>query len=359
MTNRLMIITTFVLLISAIIALPAYPNESIKDSPRPGEVISSRVDRIMSIAEDNPEQPRSYHGQVVRWKGMLRKISGKKGSGFLLNVGKNLDVRVKTRPDFKFPNGRDNVPAEIEGRIVEDKGIFSHLEMIDIKIKIVEKKQLAGKNRRISGGYGRRGTRISFKEAPPLDIPAEKLVDRLECWISTFRNGLSRSQNRSIARWIVSFSKLHGVDWRLSSSLIAAESAYRVRAVSSAGARGLGQLMPGTAKALGVSDSFDPRQNIEGSIKYISGILREWKGYDDRVSRALAGYNAGPHRVRQYNGIPPYRETIDYIKSIKKYYGELQLDENTCFYNTPIGGGRACPLNHHRAKSKSKISALR
>ncbi len=97
------------------------------------------------------------------------------------------------------------------------------------------------------------------------------------------------------------------------SSVIKAESNYRPTAVSKKGARGLMQLMPATATELGVTNPFDPRANVEAGAAHLSALLDKY--HDDPI-KALAAYNAGAHRVKQYNGVPPYRETRAYISKI-------------------------------------------
>jgi len=97
------------------------------------------------------------------------------------------------------------------------------------------------------------------------------------------------------------------------SSVIMAESNFKTHAVSKKGALGLMQLMPSTAAQLGVVDPFDPRANVEAGAAHLSALLDLY--HDDPV-KALAAYNAGAHRVKQYNGVPPYRETLAYINKI-------------------------------------------
>jgi soluble lytic murein transglycosylase-like protein len=124
-------------------------------------------------------------------------------------------------------------------------------------------------------------------------------------------------------------ASLHRIPAELIHSIIRAESAYDSRAVSHKGAMGLMQLMPATAKAYGVKDAFDPRQNIQGGVRYLKDLI---KLYDADTKLVLAAYNAGQEAVRKYGGVPPYLETRNYIKRVQTSFKKSTITGRTRIY---------------------------
>ena len=132
---------------------------------------------------------------------------------------------------------------------------------------------------------------------------------------------LQNASKSQIMDMVTQISKKHGVDDKLVKALIKQESGFNTKATSPKGAMGLMQLMPATAESMGVSDAYNPSQNIEGGVKYLKGLLDR---FDNNKELALAAYNAGPTAVKKYGGIPPYKETQNYVNSIMSAYEQMK-----------------------------------
>jgi soluble lytic murein transglycosylase-like protein len=125
--------------------------------------------------------------------------------------------------------------------------------------------------------------------------------------------------NAQFGQFIQSASKRFNVDADLISSVIAIESNFNPKAVSRRNARGLMQLIPGTASRFGVQNIFDPQENINGGAQYLGELLHR---YDNNLILALAAYNAGPQRVQKYGTVPPFAETQSYVRRVKRSYDQ-------------------------------------
>ncbi|MGQ4807458.1 Membrane-bound lytic murein transglycosylase F [Candidatus Entotheonellaceae bacterium PAL068K] len=139
----------------------------------------------------------------------------------------------------------------------------------------------------------------------------------------------------SSTRHLISeLARQHNIEPRLLQAIIQVESDFNPRAVSHAGAQGLMQLMPMTAKRYHVADPFDPRANIEGGIRYLQHLFRRFHG---DMRRVLAAYNAGEHAVRRYNDVPPYPETRRYVERVMALYGGTPTPRKIYRYRTTNG----------------------
>jgi soluble lytic murein transglycosylase-like protein len=148
---------------------------------------------------------------------------------------------------------------------------------------------------------------------------------------------------------VESASGTYRMDPDLVNSVIRAESGFNVRAVSPKGAQGLMQLMPQTASQLGVQNAFDPQANVEGGTRYLRELLER---YDFDLIKALAAYNAGPQRVEQYGGVPPYYETKAYVARIVRDFNKKKLAQK----NVQAATAPATPKTPAKGKTKPAVS---
>lgn len=160
------------------------------------------------------------------------------------------------------------------------------------------------------------------------NLPHDQVIPYYARFIRERNPRLAERQALDIAEGIVGFSIRYGVDARLILAMVMTESGFRPDATSRAGAMGLGQLMPGTARGLGITDAYDTFQNLWGTVRVIRGHIDRYGrqvGHNtyDALVLALAAYNAGSGNVRRHGGVPPFRETQNYIQRVIGLYRAL------------------------------------
>jgi soluble lytic murein transglycosylase-like protein len=154
---------------------------------------------------------------------------------------------------------------------------------------------------------------------------------------------------------INSIGDLQHIDPDLINSVIHAESGFNPRAVSPKGAQGLMQLMPQTASHLGVANAFDPRANVEGGTRYLRELLER---YNFDLIKALAAYNAGPQRVEQYRGLPPYLETRAYVARVVRDFNRKKVAERKTSSATRTSGNKIQAGRPHGSAKPAAVPVL-
>lgn len=175
-------------------------------------------------------------------------------------------------------------------------------------------------------------TRRALPEKPPTvasdqwNLPASDALPYYISFIKNHNKKLPAAEAERIAKGVIGFSLQYGVDARLIMAMVICESDFRPGLVSRAGAMGLGQLMPGTARGLGVKNPFDSVDNLYGTVKLVRRHLDKYQreaGEYDGLVLSLAAYNAGPGAVRRHGGVPPFRETQNYVRKVISTYRRL------------------------------------
>ncbi len=183
-----------------------------------------------------------------------------------------------------------------------------------------------------------------FEELPPEVTPTPTVATK-----PAAASALNTASRQDLDTVIKTASGTYRLDPDLVNSVIRAESGFNVRAVSPKGAQGLMQLMPQTASQLGVQNAFDPQANVEGGTRYLRELLER---YDFDLVKALAAYNAGPQRVEQYGGVPPYYETKAYVARIVRDFNKKKLAAQA------TAKGPSQPATQKTTASKSSATAL-
>jgi len=200
-----------------------------------------------------------------------------------------------------------------------------------------------------------------FEAAPELPVPDLRLAasddkSKSPLLANYARNGapaasvFSRTNPVDLNDVVNSASDRYRLDPDLVNSVIKAESGFNARAVSPKGAQGLMQLMPGTASQLGVPNPFDPQANVEGGAKYLRELLER---YNFDLVKALAAYNAGPLRVEQFGGVPPYYETRAYVARVVRDFNKKKAAQEKA---SAASSQKATASGHAVAKTSSRTT---
>lgn len=204
--------------------------------------------------------------------------------------------------------------------------IFNRIAAIENKMSSIEGRLASGGGSPM--GQGQPGAAKFTPANDPRGVSFENLIHSL-AGEEKFKPGassgpVSASQqlnSASVKPYVAEAAAKYNVDPALIEAVIKQESSYNATARSHCGAEGLMQLMPDTARGLGVSNSLDPRENVMGGTKYLRQLMDQ---FDGNLTKVLAGYNAGPGAVAQYGGVPPYPETQDYVDKVLRNYEEFK-----------------------------------
>ena len=243
--------------------------------------------------------------------------------------GDTIIIDADTVPDWLQGN---EVPARLIVRASRsDESAQVHAVLLgaapeqDIKaIEDVAAAKEAAKRRSAQQAASRRGVRAPAHERD-WSLPASEVTPIYAAFIKKHNGRLSNNEAMRIAQGVIGFSMRYGVDARLIMAMVSVESGFNPSAISSAGAMGLGQLMPGTARDFGVSNAYDSISNLYATVKLVRGHLEHYKKQtgDDYQSLVLmlAAYNAGSGAVRRAGGVPSYAQ--NYVRKVIELYNAL------------------------------------
>jgi len=195
----------------------------------------------------------------------------------------------------------------------------------------------------------------SFVDVPTLEIDHFEALAASEAASAKLQAPSNDiKQPADLNELVTAASGMYKLDPDLVNSVIRAESGFNVHAVSPKGARGLMQLMPQTASQLGVQNAFDPQANVQAGSRYLRELLER---YDFDLIKALAAYNAGPQRVEQYGGVPPYYETKAYVARIVRDFNRKKLAQKSS-PAAVAGGASVKKANSPASASKPSASTV-
>lgn len=267
--------------------------------------------------------------RTIEVKGVVKGVSSSASQSFLLlekTDGDFLTVRASQVPEWLSGN-------EVPVRLIVKATRSGELEEIQAHLlSAAPEAKVSSYERELAARLAKSQPKTSATTKPPQardwNLAPSAATPIYAGFIKKRNKRLSDAMATHIAQGIIGFSLRYGVDARLIMAMLIVESNFNPNAVSSAGAMGLGQLMPGTARGMGVGNAFDAHENLYGTVRLIRGHINKYQqktGNDfDGLILALAAYNAGSGAVRKHNGVPPYRETQAYIRKVISYYNQLR-----------------------------------
>lgn len=293
--------------------------------------------------------PDQFVGKLVEVRGVINAISGSDSqTALLIQVTENTaPTMVYLPPDKRLSDwtfldvgtgiralcqvvkigGSSSGSLEIVMPVKEYEAVQGDQLRAREEAEAAQKAALAARQKaRQPQRLASRGA-AGFRQAPAGRLSDGQLVQIYGNAVRYFNRRLGPGEAQQIASIIIDYSRRYGLDARLVMAVIAVESNFNQNAVSPVGAMGLGQLMPGTASDLGVGNAYDARANLEGSTRllsrHIQNMTSDGRPTEEAVKLALACYNAGAGAVKKYKGIPPYRETQNYVAKITRLYRQM------------------------------------
>lgn len=269
--------------------------------------------------------------RVVEIKGVVKGSVGSEDSmTLLLQTSEGQDVPVTTRfaPSWLI---RGSTPARLLIRASRESYMASlRAELVmaadESEVAAYEAKERAKSVRsRPRSLTSRGGTRTVATRK--WDLPASDAMPHYVTFIRRINRRLGATEASRIAQAVIGFSLQYGVDARLIMAMVMTESGFNPKSTSRVGAMGLGQLMPGTARGMGVTNAYDSVDNLYGTVRLVRGHLEKYRKQTSDAYQslplALAAYNAGAGAVKKYGGVPPYRETQAYVRKVIGLYRQL------------------------------------
>jgi hypothetical protein len=278
--------------------------------------------------------PIVRHGSVIELAGKLTGVSAG-GAGTVLTLedgGYYVVLRAASLPEWVRVGSELQVLAQVdaEGRIgAPDLHLVGVVNRPMLRAHEEQLRREAAAKARLSARKKAPPSRDSTSPATTIAAQINQHLASYAAYVKAVNPKLTDADAIDIARHVLTFSAQYGVDSRLVVAVIVVESGFHPTATSQKGAQGLGQLMPGTAKWMGVNNAYDPQQNVKGTVKLLREHLLRYKDpgkqYVDMraLATALAAYNAGIGAVAKHGGIPPYRETEAYIQKVIGLYQRL------------------------------------